>query len=683
MEHNLEIFLFTVLGLILALFISCILLLVFKRIKLIPFTVLLVLVGIFVRPGSFQPFDAIRISPGFVLFIILPILLFESAFNFEFKEFKKVLLPSFLFATLGLTISSIIVALPLHFFAKIDFGSSLLFGAVISSTDPIAVLAIFKDLGVPKKLQLLVDGESFLNDGTSVIFFRILVGIVTGISSSKIDTEDLFFNGIGNFIFVILGGAIFGIFMGWLFSQIIYQIKNENLIEILMTVILAISVFIIADHYLKVSGIIAVLAAGLVLGNYGRNKISPKIAHELHQVWDMLVFVSTSLIFLLIGYEIHILKFFENFKIILLVIFAVLTGRAISVYLTGFLHNLVIARKNKIPLSWLHIVNIGGVRGSLPLVMLLLIPENFEHRSLFIDLSLSVIFFTLIVNASIIKTIIKKLNIDKLSKVNKIEMKIVEALVYEKILDKLEKFKKINEIGDAIYQKHKEDLKQKMSLVKNELDTLVDNSKNNKLHAEMEKILDRYCLNIEKSVYKSLYTRGVINEGILRRLLSSISELLDLIDEGNTHITFDNLKKSKAYDCLKINYDDKAAISTIIDNIFNKNYIDQIKKSYVFHKARIIGDQQVINDLQNFHKIGFDVFSKEIVESKITQYKKLLSHNNYTLKCIEKSFPDIAEEAEDQLFEIESDDVLYCMIKKLGEEERVSYKALKNLDLKI
>ncbi len=683
MEHQLEIFQNSIIGLMMVLLISCFLYLLARKIKYIPYTVLLVLVGVFVQPGHFAPFDAIRLNPGMVLYLILPILLFESAFNFDFKEFRKVLAPSFLFATIGLIISAVIIALPLHFVFDISFSSALLFGSVISSTDPIAVLAIFKQLGVPRKLQLLVDGESFLNDGTSVIMYKILLRSVVGVTALEMNGSALLISGVGDFIIVFFGGAFVGLVLGWIFAQIISSIENSNFVEILLTIILAISVFVLAEHYLEVSGILAVLAAGLIMGNYGRTKISPKILHQMHQTWEMIVFVATSLVFLLIGYEIEFLGFLENYQIILLTIFALLIGRAVSVYLVGSVYSLLVDKRDRISAKWLHIVNLGGLRGSLPLVMLLLIPETFYYRELFIDVVLGVIFFTLLFNASVIGFVIKKLNINKLSRTNELEMNIVEVIILEKVLRHLDKMKDEKELREHIYNKHKNNLEKHLRDTKNTIDKLLTNKKDDDLISETIKILDRYCVNLEKSVYSSLYYKGVISENIYRSLKISIHEQLERINSTERPLEILELEKKKYPIFFDKDYKDKISIGSIVSSLKGNKFSDHIKDIYLYHKARYLGNIKVLHDLENLNSFGFKVFSKSIITRKIQQYEEVKLHNLKTLKHIEATFPDIADTTEEAIFESESDEILYSMIKRLGEEERVSLQALQNLDLKI
>lgn len=380
------------------------------KFKKIPFTFLLFLAGILLSLVPLEALEPIRLSPGLVMYIFLPILLFESAYNFELENFRKVLLPGFWLASVGLLVSAGIIAGAINVFLHVPFLEALLYGCVISSTDPIAVLTIFKKLGVPRRLQLLVDGESFLNDATSVIAFRILLAIIASGTSSSLGTQALSQSFV-SFMVVLFGGAAVGLGIGYAATRLIKRMQAMAPVEITISIIMAHAVFIFADHFLKVSGIIAVLGAGVVLGNYGHKELSKQAQEEMHVLWDYLVFVAVSLVFFLIGYEIDLQGLWHNRGAILLGTAALLVGRAVSVYSVAGVYNMSVKKAKRIPLGWLHVTNWGGLRGVLPLVVILSLPEDFAHRELFVNLVLGAILFTLTVNALTMPVLIRWLKL--------------------------------------------------------------------------------------------------------------------------------------------------------------------------------------------------------------------------------------------------------------------------------
>ncbi len=402
-------FLEVIISLGLALISASVLYALSKKVRTIPFTFMLFAAGMVISTLPIHSFDAIRLTPEAVLFVFLPILLFESAYNFELENFRKVLAPGFWLATAGLLISAAIVAAVLSLALHLPFMVAFLYGCVISSTDPIAVLTIFKQLGVPRRLQLLVDGESFLNDATSVITFRIVLTLV-GSASAAFGAAQLgssFFN----FLVVLFGGALTGGLLGFVATRLIKHLEDMAPVELTITIIMAHSAFIIAEHFLHVSGIISVLAAGIVLGNYGHDNLSKTAQNDMHVLWDYMVFVTVSLIFFLIGYEINLASLWSNAYAIGLATGALLLGRAVSTYSIGGLYNASVKKSKRIPLSWLHVANWGGLRGVLPLVVILSLPESFEYRSLFINMVLGAILFTLSVNALSIPSLIQWLGL--------------------------------------------------------------------------------------------------------------------------------------------------------------------------------------------------------------------------------------------------------------------------------
>jgi CPA1 family monovalent cation:H+ antiporter len=229
----------------------------------------------------------------------------------------------------------------------------LLFGAIISATDPISVLAIFKDLRMDKRLSLIAGGESLLNDGTAAALFQIvLAGIIAGhLSVSK---------GVAQFLFAVLGGAVLGSLLGYAASRLARTVDDAE-VQITLTAVVAYSSYLRA-YQLHLSGIIATAAAGLIVGNLGTRSCSPQTKTALESFWAYVAFLMNSLIFLLIGPEVHVDALLRSWRPVLLSVLAVLVGRALSVYLLVPVSN---ALTQKIPIRWQHVIVWGGLRGAL------------------------------------------------------------------------------------------------------------------------------------------------------------------------------------------------------------------------------------------------------------------------------------------------------------------------------
>jgi len=273
----------------------------------------------------------------------------------------KNLLPILTLAIPGLLISTAAVGFLMYFFLALPLGVSLLFGALISATDPVAVIALFKELGAPKRLTILVEGESLLNDGTALVLFRVILGVVL---LGEFSAETLV-HGLVEFLWVFIGGVGVGIFLGVLFAKIIQMVENDHLVEITLTVILAISAFLLSEHLLEVSGVMATVAAGLTMGSYGRTKISPSVHRERVSFWEYFAFICKSLIFLLVGLSVDFSLFVDHSGAIFFGAFAVVVARALVVCI---LFPLMGRFKTVEPVSraFQAIIFWGGLRGRWP-----------------------------------------------------------------------------------------------------------------------------------------------------------------------------------------------------------------------------------------------------------------------------------------------------------------------------
>lgn len=676
MDSSSHLVLHIVLGISVALLLACGLFLVSKKYTFVPYTVFLIILGMVLSPLQLEIFEVLRLSPETVMLIFLPVLLFESAFNFNFREFKKILAPGFLLASVGLLFSALLIAIPFVYVLEMPFMTAYLFGCVISSTDPIAVLSIFKQLGVPKKLQLLVDGESFLNDATSVVMFRILS--VFALGTEQAFGVDSAVNGVYDFIYLIFGGAVFGIICGYVLSLVISKIKNVPAVEITLTLIVAHLIFIGSEDLFHVSGIIAVLAGGLVIGNYGRTKISPQVTENMHQMWDLLVFIVTSIVFLLIGYEINLFSFFDNYKVIFFAVCIMLLARAISVYTIGGLYNVFTKDANWIPLNWLHIVNWGGLRGALPLIVFLSLPETFGYRELFIELTLGIIFFTLFINAVTIQPLMQALKISDLNKANELEIKVAEALVHQNILRHLKRLLDLEEIHENVYQRSVDTTKKHLDAVKNQIKLFTESSDKQYMY-EFEKVLRRYCLHLEKSTYQKLFKKNVISETIYNRLKETLilqEECLadDIEQFDKTGIP--ELKIPKRVGSYGIKMSIKEALLIKLGAVKKKDSA-VTRNNYIYHKARLLGDELVLEELKEFETN--DLIPRKVLTKLLMMYQELCEYNRETLKKIEKINKKVSVEVEERFVHSEIDALVEDILEELGEDERISAKAVRSL----
>jgi CPA1 family monovalent cation:H+ antiporter len=371
----------------------------------IPYTVGLVIAGLIL--GFVHALKAPNLSKELLFTIFLPGLLFEAAFHIDFKDFWRnrvtifsLAVPGVIAATALTTLILTAVVRDLPFVKSFHWQYALVFGALIAATDPIAVIAMFKNLGAPKRLSILMEGESLLNDGTGIVFFTLSLSILAG--------SDIEVSGLAvDFIKIVGMGIIVGLAIGLAVSQVIRQI-DDPMIEITLTTIAAYGAFATADQ-LGYSGVIATVTAGMVCGNYGaRTGMSPSTRISVETFWEYITFALNSVVFLLIGFEANIHTLISSWKIILIAYLAITLGR--SVVILG-VSGLLKYTRERIPGKWIAILTWGGLRGALPMVLVLSLSRDFLHRDLLISITFGVVIISILLQGLTISPMLKWLGI--------------------------------------------------------------------------------------------------------------------------------------------------------------------------------------------------------------------------------------------------------------------------------
>lgn len=363
----------------------------------IPYTVALVVVGLLI---TFQSTIKFEITPDLILALFVTPLVFEAAFHLNIQELRRNLPVILLMAVPGVIITMLIVGGVLHLGVNISLPVALLFGALISATDPVAVVALFRTLGVPKRLSVLIEGESLFNDGTAVVLFNLMLAVVLTNQVSLAQS-------IGKFFLVSLGGIVVGLVMGWLVALLIARVDNY-LIETTLTTVLAFGSYLLANR-LGFSGILAVLAAGLVNGNIGQQGMSPTSRIVIFNFWEYIAFLTNSILFLLIGLQVNISSLLASWQPILWAILAVFIARSVVVYSLSLLTRRV---GEPIPMSWQHVLNWGDLRGAICLALALSLPITLgADRDQLRTMTFGVVLFTLLVQSTTMSPLVKRLKI--------------------------------------------------------------------------------------------------------------------------------------------------------------------------------------------------------------------------------------------------------------------------------
>jgi len=388
----------------------------------LPYTVLLVLLGMVLgglarRVDALAPLLELRLTPDLVLFVFLPVLIFESAFNLNARQLIKDLAPILVLAVPALLVSTAVIGAGLWALAGIGLLSALLFGALISATDPVAVIALFRELGVSQRLTGLVEGESLLNDATALVLFKILLAIALGGALTWAQATQ----GLIDFPLVFFGGALIGVAVGLGASEIVHRVQADVTALMVMTFAMAYGAFALAE-VLHASGVVAVTCAALAFAAISVVRASQASLEAIRQVWEVAAMICNALLFLLMGLTVHLPSLMGNAELIAAAIVLTLLGRAIPVYtlLPATVRRFGLPRIGR---GEQHVVWWGGLRGGLAIAIALSIPETLAERALIQDLTLGVVLFTLLVNAPSIRPVIRWLGVDRMTDEERAEMR--------------------------------------------------------------------------------------------------------------------------------------------------------------------------------------------------------------------------------------------------------------------
>ena len=408
-------FLATESTIILLLLIACLGAIYFQRFKL-PYTVGLVIVGLLLgfAEEAGLPLKQIILSPDLILFLFVPPLVFASASNINHRLFFHNIFPAFTLAGPGLIISTAIIGGILTFLTPLDLGGAMLFGALISATDPVAVVALFEELGVPKRLNMMVDGESMLNDATAIVAFDVVLSVI----QSGVFNGTTILQALIRVVIVLVGGVVVGLLVGSGMGFAIRLAKDNIYVQATVSLLVAYIAFIIAQNYLGVSGVIAVLTAGLMVGRYKAYNIPINVNHYLDDFWGYVGFLANSLIFLLVGLTSS--TFILNLPLTQLSFWGVIITTIIVTYLArGImvfgLTSLINPLLKDGPISWQYaLVSFwGGLRGAVALALALSLATDFPNRDLLIAMTLGVALFTILVGGLTTGGLLHRLGLDQ------------------------------------------------------------------------------------------------------------------------------------------------------------------------------------------------------------------------------------------------------------------------------
>ncbi len=387
-----------------------------SRLMRIPYTLLLVIIGFIVGIVgllSFLPHE--HLDPNVVLYIFIPALLFEGAWNADLDRLEAEWLPIILLVIPGVVLSIFVVAVALHVGIGLEWLLALLVGTIVAPTDPVAVIALFQQLGVPDRLRVLVEGESIFNDGTGGAAYELVLAVLLPtLGLAEVAGEPSFQNApalgiMAEVLWLIFGGFLLGLGVGWLVSHLLRRI-DDRLVVITITIAVAYGMYVLGTA-LSTSGLLAVVGAGLVMGSYGRkHALAPRTIEAADDVWEFINYLANSLLFLLLGFELALTNLVQSFPGIFFGVLGVLIGRVLMIYVFIPLQDVLarwwsrrtltrsprLTRPRPIPPAWRPVMVLSGLRGALSLALVLSLPETLAQRNLLTDIVYGVILVTLL-----------------------------------------------------------------------------------------------------------------------------------------------------------------------------------------------------------------------------------------------------------------------------------------------
>ena len=562
----------------------------------IPYTIALFVIGLILgfseRFGLFpENVQAVNLSirsvaaidPHLILYLFLPTLIFESAFGLEVHLFRRMFSQILVLAVPGLIFATFVTAflvrylLPWHW----NWPICLLFGALISATDPVAVVALLREVSSRKRLETLIDGESLLNDGTAIVLFTLFYGLI--VNNSPLP----FFNITFSFVWIVSVGLLLGLLFGFIATRWIGKVFNDPSIEITVTIAVAYLTFFIAENIFHVSGVVAVVALALYMAGVGRTKFAPEVTDFLHHFWQMMAFIANTIIFLLVGIIITTkinIQHYEYWPVLFLLYIGIMLIRTITIILfSPILKNIGIGfnKEKAIILIW------GGLRGAVAMALALAVVQHaFIDRAIgeqILFLSAGIVMLTLLINGITLHKVFKIVKLDHLPfakeiSIKKARMKVNEAS--KKLLEELRKNEFLQEANWSLIE-----TMLKLSIVDLDKETInID-----------DLVIDckRRLLETERKNYWNQFEIGLLGRNATKKLVDSVEYALDGIPVITPRPTLHLLSHFSKfiYWLRKI---------PLIDNIIMTSTTDRIALGYDVTRGFIHAQNEMANYVETF-----------------------------------------------------------------------------------
>jgi len=370
--------------------------LVARRVAL-PYSVALVLAGLAIAFLVKGP--RIEVTPELILAVLIPGLVFQAAYKIDVTELRQTFGVVAVLAAPGVLITAVVVALVVPLFTDLDTPEAFVLGAIISATDPVAVVSLFKRVGAPNRLATLVDAESLLNDGTGVVLFTIAIAAL----SAPVSLAD----GVVSFVVTVAVSAAIGLVAGIVAFRAMHATDDPQL-EVAISVVAAYGTYLVADSFHE-SGIIATVVVGLVLGNnHGTRELSERSRQALDTVWEFTAFLLTALVFLLVGFAISPDLLLRALPVVVAGFVAITVARALVVYGVVGLGSRLLRGPRRLSTGYLHVMFWAGLRGAIAVALALALPPTIPDRDLLTGAVFGIVLVTLLVQGTTAGLVVRR-----------------------------------------------------------------------------------------------------------------------------------------------------------------------------------------------------------------------------------------------------------------------------------
>jgi len=450
--------------------VACVMALLAKRLKL-PYTVLLVVAGLVVSlllelegaKALRGHLEKIKLEPDLLLQLFLPILLFEAAFHVNLQQFLRNWRPILFLAIPGVIIGMLlttVVFVPLaqQIRPEMVWQVGLLIAAMLAATDPISVVALFKEFTVSKRLGIIIEGESLINDGIAVVLFGVVIKITTdslgltipviGDAEGKVQALHV----LVDFLREVFFGAAIGWLIGYVISKLTSKV-NDHLIEVALTVMAAYGANVGATQ-VHASGVIAVVMCGMMIGNHGaKYGMSPTTREAVFSFWEFAAFLANSFVFILIGLEIDLRGLWSYAGLIGIFFATMIVVRLVVVY---GVHGLVRREDLRLEKSWLPVITWSGVRGSLSMVLAMMLVVTADkggvNRDTILNIVYGVVLVSILLQGTTIEWLMKRIGlIVETPEEHEYEMALARRQAIRALVDDLEKSEKKGNISNETF----------------------------------------------------------------------------------------------------------------------------------------------------------------------------------------------------------------------------------------